>query len=64
MVVATIEAMTSLTEVGLFPDYMQCELLADTAPLLIHPNLWIRHVSRVKLVIKWSSPCLSELTPY
>lgn len=42
VVVAAIEAMTSLTELGLFPTHLQCDLLAHTAPLLIHPNLWIR----------------------
>lgn len=42
VVVAAIEAMTALTELGLFPTYLQCDLLAHTAPLLIHPNLWIR----------------------
>lgn len=44
VVVAAIEAMTALTELGLFPTYLQCDLLAHTAPLLIHPNLWIRQV--------------------
>nr|XP_045600663.1 phosphoinositide 3-kinase regulatory subunit 4-like isoform X2 [Procambarus clarkii] len=42
VIVAAIEAMTSLTELGLFPTHLQCDLLTHTAPLLIHPNLWIR----------------------
>lgn len=42
VVVAAIEAMTSLTELGLFPTHLQCDLLTHTSPLLIHPNLWIR----------------------
>ncbi|KAK3857919.1 hypothetical protein Pcinc_035857 [Petrolisthes cinctipes] len=42
VVVSAIEAMTSLTELGLFPTHLQCDLLAASAPLLIHPNLWIR----------------------
>lgn len=42
VVVAAVEAMISLTELGLFPTHLQCDLLSHTAPLLIHPNLWIR----------------------
>lgn len=42
VVVSAIDAMTALTELGLFPTHLQCDLLQDTAPLLIHPNLWVR----------------------
>lgn len=51
VVVAAVEAMISLTELGLFPTHLQCDLLSHTAPLLIHPNLWIRQVPCSEIIL-------------
>lgn len=38
----SINAMSALTELGLLNKPAITELVADTACLLVHPNLWIR----------------------
>lgn len=35
--------MRALTELGLLHKSALYELLADSAPFLVHPNLWLRH---------------------
>lgn len=63
VVVAAIEAMISLTELGLFPTHLQCDLLTHTAPLLIHPNLWIRQVLSSEALLPvflWENYCKND----
>ncbi|XP_068243849.1 phosphoinositide 3-kinase regulatory subunit 4 isoform X3 [Palaemon carinicauda] len=72
VVVAAIDGMVSLTELGLFPPYMQWDLLSHTAPLLIHPNLWIRQavvglaavVSRTLSLVDVQTTVVSRVQPF
>ncbi|KAK7079717.1 phosphoinositide-3-kinase, regulatory subunit 4, partial [Halocaridina rubra] len=72
VVVAAINAMVSLTEIGLFPPHLQCDLLLHTAPLLIHPNLWIRQavvgliavIARTLSLVDVQTEVVSRVQPF
>ncbi|XP_041971823.1 phosphoinositide 3-kinase regulatory subunit 4 [Aricia agestis] len=43
IIAKALRAATSLAELGLLPKPALCDLLAESAVYLAHPNLWIRH---------------------
>jgi phosphoinositide-3-kinase regulatory subunit 4 len=45
VVARCIGAMASLTEIDLLQKAALYELLKDTTPYLLHPNLWIRQAT-------------------
>lgn len=40
-----VDALSSLTELGLMNSQELSKVLQHTVPLLIHPNLWVRHAA-------------------
>lgn len=68
----SINAMASLTELGLLHKPAITELVGDTACLLVHPNLWIRQavvgfisvVAKTLKVIDVHCKVIPTLTPY
>uniref|UniRef100_T1ISE1 non-specific serine/threonine protein kinase n=1 Tax=Strigamia maritima TaxID=126957 RepID=T1ISE1_STRMM len=45
VIVTALNGMANLTELGLLQKLTLYELLSEMAPLLCHPNLWIRHAA-------------------
>ncbi|KAG6449305.1 hypothetical protein O3G_MSEX005972 [Manduca sexta] len=43
IIAKALRATTSLAELGLLPKQSLCDLVAESAVCLAHPNLWIRH---------------------
>ncbi|XP_045762546.1 phosphoinositide 3-kinase regulatory subunit 4 [Maniola jurtina] len=43
IIAKALRATTSLAELGLLPKQALCDLVAESAVYLAHPNLWIRH---------------------
>ncbi|XP_052743636.1 phosphoinositide 3-kinase regulatory subunit 4 [Bicyclus anynana] len=43
IIAKALRAITSLAELGLLPKQALCDLVAESAVYLAHPNLWIRH---------------------
>ncbi|XP_013182356.1 PREDICTED: phosphoinositide 3-kinase regulatory subunit 4 isoform X1 [Papilio xuthus] len=43
IIAKALRATSSLAELGLLPKQALCDLLAESAVYLAHPNLWIRH---------------------
>ncbi|KAJ0171440.1 hypothetical protein K1T71_012990 [Dendrolimus kikuchii] len=43
IIAKALRATTSLAELGLLPKQALCDLVAESAVCLAHPNLWIRH---------------------
>ncbi|XP_047035131.1 phosphoinositide 3-kinase regulatory subunit 4 [Helicoverpa zea] len=43
IIAKALRATTSLAELGLLPKQALCDLVAESAVFLAHPNLWIRH---------------------
>ncbi|KAJ8710173.1 hypothetical protein PYW07_009539 [Mythimna separata] len=43
IIAKALRATTNLAELGLLPKQALCDLVAESAVFLAHPNLWIRH---------------------
>lgn len=43
IIAKALRATASLAELGLLQKQAECDLVAESAPYLAHPNLWIRH---------------------
>lgn len=64
--------MSALTELGLLSKPAITELVADTACLLVHPNLWIRQavvgfisvVAKTLSILDVQCKVIPSLTPY
>ncbi|RXG73423.1 Phosphoinositide 3-kinase regulatory subunit 4 [Armadillidium vulgare] len=50
VITAAIDNMTKLTEKGIFPNHVLCEIVHDAAPLFLHPNRWIK-LAMVGLIV-------------
>lgn len=72
MAAKSINAMSALAELGLLNKPAITELVADTACLLVHPNLWIRQavvgfitvVANVLSILDFQCKIVPSLTPY
>lgn len=70
--VKAVNSMRALTELGLLHKSALYELLADSAPFLVHPNLWLRHAvvgfisatSRSLSIVDVQCKVMQALEPY
>lgn len=70
--VKAVNAMRTLTELGLIHKSALYELLSDCAPFLVHPNLWLRHAvvgfisvtSRSLSIVDVQCKVMQALEPY
>ncbi|XP_074031829.1 vacuolar protein sorting 15 isoform X2 [Leptinotarsa decemlineata] len=72
VIAKSIDAMSSITELGLIAKPALCELITECSYLLVHPNLWIRHAlvgfissaANVMSTLDVQAKMLPKLRPY